>query len=83
MNQAQPANKKDKAVYQSIADNYHKSGISPELVKDIETGFVKLKLASCTCVTKTPDYSFHEQGCRYRVVCETEALVMKALEECQ
>lgn len=32
-------------------------------------------LGSCTCVTKTPDFTFHDEQCRYRVLSEASALI--------
>lgn len=28
------------------------------------------KVASCTCLTKTPEVKFHKETCRYRQICE-------------
>ena len=29
-------------------------------------------LASCNCLTKTPDYQQHKAGCKYRLICERD-----------
>lgn len=40
------------------------------LVKAIEKRMVRAIVASCNCVTKTPDTAFHREDCRYRALAE-------------
>lgn len=39
-------------------------------IKELVGALVALSVASCTCLTKTPDFQFHEKECRYRLICE-------------
>lgn len=36
---------------------------------------MKAQIASCTCLTKTPDPDWHREGCRYRILREAEAMI--------
>ncbi len=38
--------------------------------EDITIKLTKMITASCTCVTKTNDITFHNENCHYRVICE-------------
>lgn len=38
------------------------------------------RISSCTCLTKTPDPSYHAENCRYRIFADTSDLVQKNLD---
>lgn len=40
---------------------------------------MKAQVASCTCLTKTPDPDWHREGCRYRILREAEAMIEHVL----
>lgn len=38
----------------------------------INLDFLKQKVGSCNCLTKTPEYKYHDRFCYYRLLCEKE-----------
>jgi len=48
-----------------------------EALKDVRASIAMATVASCECLTKTPDPSFHEGHCRYRML-ETAARTLAA-----
>jgi hypothetical protein len=38
-------------------------------IEDVAT-LIGMIVASCNCMTKTPEVAYHSEGCRYRLVCE-------------
>lgn len=49
---------------------------------DILRGIGSKMVASCECLTKTPDYRCHAKDCLYRILCETEKYIrIKLFEE--
>jgi hypothetical protein len=50
-------------------------------MKDILVKINTLKIASCNCLTKTPDVLYHNEKCRYRILSELEIDIKKLYEE--
>ena len=43
---------------------------SDAAIKELVDSLEKLKIGSCTCLTKTPDVEYHSDECRYRIICQ-------------
>lgn len=53
-------------------------------MRNIEQTLYPLRLAmcnSCTCLTKTPEYTFHASNCRHRLLREVELNVAKLVND--
>jgi hypothetical protein len=50
------------------------------LSTEIDSKLTQLKIGMCTCWTKTPEASYHDKSCKYRLVCEIENLLRKERE---
>ena len=43
--------------------------------KEVSAKLQLATLASCSCLTKTPEIAYHEPHCRYRVLAEAKILI--------
>jgi hypothetical protein len=48
---------------------------------DILRGIESKIVASCECLTKTPDHQYHAKDCLYRILCETGNYIRMKLHE--
>ncbi len=50
-------------------------------MSDIELLFQQIKVSSCNCCTKAPDAKYHDEHCRYRLICELETKAQEEIEQ--
>lgn len=51
--------------------------LSKELEVDLLPRIYSAGIAGCTCMTKTPDISYHSTACRYRVLEESAQIIQR------
>lgn len=50
-------------------------------MKDIADRLLFATIASCTCLTKTPDHEWHQENCKYRIVIEAREEILKLRDQ--
>lgn len=72
---------KMKDALSSAPDDIHKNWVRREVLKKCEYALQLDAIASCTCLTKTPESIHHKIDCRYRWIAEALTLAQQELEK--